>query len=235
MKKQVVLIILTLISCNGCAIFSGSGSGARERPISNPFQSYHPSERGQDTMVLRTKKGDRSVELEIPGGTHQLSDFVLPVSPHFKDSLHKGADAEEQSSYKNHAATPSDHEIRRDLAQASGESDEKRREIEQTLHLAPVEDNTPEEGSVSYLAKMDHIKQLYRSARFEAALLEIDDLLKHFQTDAKLYQMRGTLLDRLGRKEMAIKSWNQALKLDPKNENLRRFVDRKHRSPSGGQ
>ena len=55
----------------------------------------------------------------------------------------------------------------------------------------------------------------------------MDDVLKLYQTDPKLYEMRGTLLDRLGKADLAFKSWNQALRFDPANQVLRRFVERK--------
>jgi len=79
------------------------------------------------------------------------------------------------------------------------------------------------------------VKQLYRVARYEAALLEVDELLVVYPTDSKIHEMRGTLLDRLGRTDLAIRSWNQAIRLNPGNESLRRFVERRantKRSPA---
>ena len=93
------------------------------------------------------------------------------------------------------------------------------------------EDSAPA-ADYSYLAALDHIKQLYKGARYEAALLEIDELVRAYPTDPKIYEMRGTLLDRLGRGDLAIKSWNQALRFDPGNQSLRRFIERKQQKRS---
>lgn len=60
-------------------------------------------------------------------------------------------------------------------------------------------------------------------------------MIKIFPTDAKLYEMRGTLLDRLERKELALRSWNQALRFDPSNQRLRKFLERKQLGKSLGK
>jgi predicted RNA polymerase sigma factor len=41
--------------------------------------------------------------------------------------------------------------------------------------------------------------------------------------------MRGTLLDRLGYAELALKAWQEALELRPENATLRRFIERKRK------
>lgn len=221
----------------GCSTMKSAlsiGSSETVNPISNPFYTYKPSDHAEPNMVLRTKKGDRSVEIEIPAGSQNLSDFVLPVSPAFKDSSRGPASVSGgesalsiDDSYKARSASPSDHDITRSFSQGNVEDEGRRREIEQSLNLTASDDETPSEGTTSYLAAIDHIKQLYKNARFEVALLEADDLVRKYQTDPKLYEMRGTLLDRLGRRELALKAWIQALKLNPKNEALKRFIEQK--------
>ncbi len=237
-KRSFAQFILFLPVFSGCASMQsmlGLNESNTVKPIANPFSDYHAGAKGDpaQAMVLRTKKGDRSVELEIPGDTQLLSDFVLPISPAFKDSnrasasqMSGGVDGVDES-YKNRTPSYSDHEITHNFPQGLPEDDGKRREIEQGLSLAPSEDATPSEGAFSYLAALDHIKQLYKASRYEAALLETDEMLKKYQTDAKLYEMRGTLLERMGKRNLALKSWNQALRFNPKDESLRRFVERK--------
>jgi tetratricopeptide (TPR) repeat protein len=208
----------------------------RAQPISNPFYGYRPEAKSSlSPMILRSKKGDRSVEVEIPGDTQELSDFVLPISPEFKGSHVQGTGtgpSEPNSSpmlesMSDHPSTPSDREITGKFSQGSPGDEMKRNEIEKGLNLVPAEDPTSTQGRQSYLASMDHIKQLYRNSRYEAALIATDDMIQLFQTDPQLHEMRGTLLDRLGQKELALKSWNQALKLEPQNDSLRKFIDQK--------
>ena len=132
---------------------------------------------------------------------------------------------------KNVPPTPADRELIAKLPQGLPEDQNKRHAVEQGLGLVPAEDSIPQQQT-SYLAQLDHVKQLYRSSRYEAALIETDDLLKQYQTDPKLYEMRGTLLDRIGQPDLALKSWSQALRFDPQNQTLRRFVERKEQKRS---
>jgi tetratricopeptide (TPR) repeat protein len=215
----------------GCASSSllGVHSSEEYKPITNPFSEYatSPKKDASKSMVLRTKKGDRSVELEIPGDSGALSDFVLPNSPAFQENLRKPASVSpsEDSSYREKKASATDLEITSSFKQPSSEEQDSQREIEQGLFLVPSEDQT---GQIpSYLARVDHIKKLYKENRYEAALLELDEILTLFPKDPKLHEMRGTVLDRIGRHELALKSWNQALKLDSENLKLKRFLEKK--------
>ena len=79
----------------------------------------------------------------------------------------------------------------------------------------------------SYLAKVDVIKQLFRGSRYEAALIETDSLIKLYPTNAKLYEMRGTLLDRLGYPDLALRSWKQALEFEPRMLSLKRLIEKR--------
>ena len=95
----------------------------------------------------------------------------------------------------------------------------------------PSEDSVPASDE-SYLGALDQVKHLYHAGRFEAGLVEIDGLIRQYPTAPRLHQMRGTLLDRLGQSELALKSWNQALRLDPKNASLRKFIERREQKRS---
>ncbi len=226
-------IILFALSLQGCASVNALTSAPepeRARPIANPFSNYHLSDKGDPSqnMILRTKKGDRSVELEIPASSSNLSDFVLPVSPAFKnkDNL-EGDETISNQNYKSRHASISDHEIIQNFPQIPGQDVAARTEIEKNLHLTASEDSIVPENAQSYLASMDHIKSLFKVARYEAALLESDELLRLYQNDPKIYEMRGTLFDRLDQRDLALKSWNQALRLNPNNAALRRFIEHK--------
>lgn len=242
LNTQILCIFATLsmlISCTTAEKVFGIHGSEKLKPISNPFGDYKVSSQAEVApMVLRTKKGDRAVEIELPGESQNLSEFVLPVSPAFRESSRSLASGLAMNSsdsgnslidesYKNHTPTLSDREITQSFKNYSSENDSRIREIEKDLNLTPVEDSSSAQGSASYLAQIDHVKQLYKLNRFEAALLETDEMIKIFPTDAKLYEMRGTLLDRLERKELALRSWNQALRFDPSNQRLRKFLERK--------
>jgi len=237
----ISMITLTAAASSGCAtmksVFAVDPNAAKPKPISNPFAGYSREQHDPQNVVLRTKKGDRAIEVELPASDAGMSDFVIPVSPAFKDQISRDpasvGEPTIDESAKDRSPTLSDHEITKSFPQGLPEDQAKRHEIEQSMGLVPLEDSAPQ-ASKSYLASVDHIKQLYKGARYEAALLEVDDLLRVYSTDPKLYQMRGTLLDRLGRLELAVQAWNQALRFDPSNQSLKRFVERKQQKASTG-
>lgn len=242
-NKTTLKLLLPVIATGlgGCAsmksFFAVETKNYRQPPIQNPFEDYRGGRESNENIVLRTKKGDRSIEVELPGRHAEMTDFTIPISPAFKDSHSRGpASAGEagglvDETYRERQPSMSDREITSTFQQGSVDQDGNRREIETGLGLQESEDSVPDTDK-SYLAQLDHVKQLYKNARYEAALLEVDELIRGYPTDPKLYEMRGTLLDRVGRMDLAIKSWNQALRFDPKNDSLRRFIERKQQKRS---
>ena len=77
------------------------------------------------------------------------------------------------------------------------------------------------------MSSLDKIKQLFRAGRYEVAILETDSLLKEYPVDSKLYEMKGTLLSKLGKFDLAEKAWKQALELNPNNQRLKNFMVQK--------
>ncbi|MGZ3686943.1 MAG: hypothetical protein ACXVBW_01500, partial [Bdellovibrionota bacterium] len=252
------LILATMAAFASCA--TGSNPYYDRKPIHNPFGEVYSGAAADpnQTMVLRTKRGDRAVEVQIPGSAEHLTDFVIPVGTAFRDTPGTGgargiasvassadpvlpntgpdttapaaASTGLDDSYKDRAPTADDKEIASRFPQALPEDEGRRRDIESGLGLMQSEEGP--EVSKSYLALLDRVKQLYKRGRFEAALIETDDLIKAYQTNPKLYTMRGTLLDRLGQRDMALKSWKQALRYEPQNATLRRFIERKEQKRS---
>ncbi|MEK6579776.1 MAG: hypothetical protein AABZ55_11160 [Bdellovibrionota bacterium] len=238
MKARVIAIIgAGILGCTSCssvktALALNSSERGESKPIHNPFGDFYAkgnSGANNQNIILRTKKGDRSVEVELPGGNRDMSDFSIPMSPAFKDEREAAAGIDER--YRGKTPTIADREIASTFPANTEADEQKRREIENELGLVPEQDKTPErEGS--YLAALDHVKQLYRNQRYEAALIEVEEVIRSYPTDPKLYEMRGTLLERLGRGELAMRSWSQALRLNPKNEALKKFLTRKRQIAS---
>jgi tetratricopeptide (TPR) repeat protein len=232
----LAVVLVMAVTGYGCAslrsLFAFDPPPAKVGPIHNPFDYYTITNSNKENIILRTKKGDRSVEVELPGSAAAMSEFVIPVSPAFRDDGRSlASDGLVDERYRDRVPSMSDREITNNLPQAAPEHEGAKREIETSLGLLPTDDSA-NSGDKSYLATMDHIKQLYKTARYEAALMELDDLIRLYPTDAKLYQMRGTLFDRSGRMDLAVKSWNQAVRLDPNNQSLRKFVERKQQKRS---
>lgn len=239
-KPFLILILLTGVvfaTLCGCSSVKSAlalnSSSDKPKPIGNPFDQYSMAQAKNENIILRSKKGDRAVEIELPGSTADMTDFVVPIAPSFRESKNAATPEEGgmDEKYKSKEAGITDREITRQFASVSTFEEGKRSDVEKELGVIPSDPDQPE-SSQSYLASMDRIKQLYKKARYEAALLEMDEMLRLYPMDAKVYQMRGTLLDRIGRSDLAVKSWNQALKLDPSNTSLKRFVERKQQKRS---
>ncbi len=236
--KFLSLIVIGMIfgGCASLKSFFAIEYEITRKPIANPFTDYDAKYAKADAMILRTRKGDRAIEVELPGRIGETTDLTIPMSPTFAEhgrglASVSGEDIEMDQRYKEKQPTFSDREIIAQMPKSS--VDEKTRfEVESGLGLTTAEDSTPDAASYSYLAAMDHIKALYKANRYEAALLEADDLVRTYPTDSKLYSMRGTLLERMGKMDLAIRSWNQALRLDPQNSSLKRYVQRKQEKRS---
>ena len=230
-NTAILVLILTALAAAASDEF---------RPISNPFVGYNNREDRPDTLILRNKRGSSVVEVEVPRSGEGVSEFVIPISPSTKFSGGRAPASDGSDLYSNDPTTPdavaggparnqtpsvSDREITRTFPQGLMEDDPRRRDIEEDLGLVRSADDI--ERNRSYLAGVDFIKRLYRAGRYEAALLETDSMLKAYPTNPKLYEMRGTLLDRIGQSDLAIAAWKQALRFSPKNESLKRFIERK--------
>ncbi len=215
------------------SIFAVDNPPVKNTPIANPFDERYSQENNRnENITLRSKKGDRSVEVEFPANSREVSDVVMPMSPSFKDGSRSPASTSSTDGnlvderYLQKLPSISDREITGSLPRPQIEDEGKRREVENALGVMPTDQTSPN-SDTSYLAAIDHLKQLYRSGRFEAALIESDDLLRSYPTDPKVYEMRGTLFDRIGKPELAMKSWNQSLRIEPNNPSLKKFVERK--------
>lgn len=220
--SKLASAVLLLILVGACA----SSKQDAMAPIDNPFKGFdRESENQTNAIRFKTTHGDSSYEVAVPNSGD--SDLVVP----FTENGVKGKRAiasEGQGidyQYRESKQTMADREIASTFNQgADSETNNKRAEIENDLGLEANESGAMSE---SYLAKIDVVKQLFRAARFEAALIELDRLVQVYPNNAKLYEMRGTVLDRLGYSDLAIKSWRQALEFNPSRLGLKKLVEKR--------
>jgi len=193
--------------------------------IDNPFSETGWGEsEGSQNITLRSKHGDQSVEVMIPKKYDSDLEIPMNYTESAKSSAYK--DSNLDYSYKDSKPTVADREIASTFNSVGNYQDEKRkRDIEQSLGMQEV-DELPAMDQ-SYLAKLDIVKQLFKSSRYEAAMIELDRMVKEYPTDAKLYEMRGTLLDRMGYQELALRSWKQSLEFKPDQVALKKVVDKR--------
>jgi tetratricopeptide (TPR) repeat protein len=221
--SKLIMAVLAILTVGACA--SKNSVPERFRPIDNPFgDSGWQSSEGKNNITFRTKRGEDSVEVEIP---HQYdSDLSVPMDAKASAEKERNEKAGVDYSYSDMKPTIADREIASTFnATGTFEDERRRKEIEQGLGLQES-DEAPRLDE-SYLGKMDVVKQLFKSKRFEASLIEIDKMIRDYPTDAKLFEMRGTVLDRLGYRDLALRSWKQSLEFKPDQMALKKIVDKR--------
>ena len=229
--SKLLFMITLVIAVGACASKKLSSNPENDSVASNSSYIDNPfSETGwsdddaSSNITLRSKNGDQSVEVMIP--KKYDSDLEIPMGQVAGVKKADRRDGSVDYSYRDSKPTIADREIASTFNSVGSFEDEKRkREVEQSLGLQEI-DALPSMDE-SYLAKIDIVKQLFRTQRFEAALIETDQMLKEYPTDAKLYEMRGTLLDRLGYKDLALRSWKQSLEFKPNQVALKKVVDKR--------
>lgn len=222
--SKFIIALFAVVVIGGCA--GKSGQSDRVRPIDNPFSEsgWTSGESASKSITLRTKRGDESVEVEIPN--QYDSDLTVPMGGDRAPASESGLKAGVDYSYSALKPTMADHEIATTFNSTGNFEDEKRkREIEQSLGLQES-DELPKLDE-SYLGRLDVVKQLFKSKRYEASLIEIDKLIHQYPTDSKLFEMRGTVLDRLGYRDLALRSWKQSLEFKPDQIALKKLVDKR--------
>jgi len=227
LEQLLAAILLTLAGCSGArTLLALEDQEDRGKPIQNPFGAFYPtaSTEGKGPMVVRSKRGDQAIEFEIPTHGAEVSEWVVPFSQEKKTDT--AATETTGREYADRKPTSIDREIQRGMPKPPAEEMSARRELEGEMGLRPTEEDMVR-GDKSYLGALDRIKGLFKQGRLEAALLESEDMLRDHPTDPRLHEMKGTLLDRLGYADLARQSWAQSLKLQPSNEPLRKFLDRR--------
>src|SRR4051812_10371258 len=108
---NLALIIICSIGATGCttlrSIFVVDGNDGKTKPIANPFNDFYSGGKNEpnQNIILRTKKGDRSVEVELPGDHAQMSDFVIPMSPAFRDGPRGSSGATASAGSSNYSSS----------------------------------------------------------------------------------------------------------------------------------
>lgn len=213
-----------MLAAGACSTFSSSPD--QVAPIANPFKGYNrEAEEQSNNLRFKTTHGDSSYEVNVPNAGD--SDLVVPFTENGAKGGRRMSRGEAGIDYQYNETKPTmaDREIASTFTKgANTETEEKRQEIEQGLGLQGEEGSSIDQ---SYLAKIDIVKQLFKNARFEAALIELDRLVQQYPNNSRLYEMRGTVLDRLGYTDLAIKSWRQALEFNPNRLGLKKLLEKR--------
>jgi hypothetical protein len=69
----------------------------------------------------------------------------------------------------------------------------------------------------SYLLTLAKVKDLYRTRNYEIALVELVALEHQYPDDERIMSMKGSLYEKLGRRQLARDAWEAVLALNPYN------------------
>jgi hypothetical protein len=69
----------------------------------------------------------------------------------------------------------------------------------------------------SYLLTLAKVKDLYRSRNYEIALVELVALEREYPNDERILSMKGSLYEKVGRRQLARESWEAVLAINPYN------------------
>lgn len=230
---------MTLAGCAGMKrAFGIDQSQEKAKPIENPFDLGF-QEQEKKNIVVRSKNGERALEIELPSARGEMAQISIPASPDLQIS-EDGSGFERQPASLGEpnadsapmAPSASDFEIESTFPGISPTLQKTQQDIEQQLGV--VEDSKLPQSNSSYLQEVDRIKQNYRAQRYEAALYDVDRLIQDYPTSPQLHKMRGTLLSRMGHDALAMRSWKQALQLKPNDLALSRFLQKKEAQLNGG-
>jgi len=82
---------------------------------------------------------------------------------------------------------------------------------------APASDGATGAPHSSYLLTLAKVKDLYKSRNYEIALVELVALEREYPNDERIMSMKGSLYEKLGRRQLARESWEAVLSINPYN------------------
>ena len=227
LQGALVFGALALTTAAGCASGGPVPADVRVPPDLLRGSPYTASgESGRSRYVVRMTDGVRDWEIQLPEIATAYEVKVplsgKPAAPMSIDMATATA-ADREIMAENRAAAeraksdapgpddavdegaahPTDREAARKAARASDK-------------IAAAA-GAPAAPKASYLLTLARVKDLYRTRHYELGLVELVDLEKQYPDDEHILSMKGSLYERLGNKNLARESWQEALRLNPFN------------------
>ena len=195
----------------------------RIEPPQEILRGRNESGDGRGRYVVRMTDGEQDWEVTIPeiGTAYEVS---IPL---------KGGKGGNGITVEQPTLTAADKEIvgqRQVDARVRAEEAPPAPEImglgEESIPQKPVRPraiNTGTAGSApvtpkaSYLLTLAKVKDLYRTRNYELALVELVALEREYPEDERIMSMKGSLYEKLGRRQLAREAWEAVLALNPYN------------------
>ena len=211
--------LLFLIICSlflGCYHQNTSENVMNQR-ISYPFNHSGMSynlERNENPVVIKTVHSGSEYVIELPSDG---SDYSLTIPLDQIGDPNKNVSRKE----KNKRAHITDREL---IADMPGESPETRKNRKMVERAFGMTSSKKPQQSPSYSEGLADVVELYKRRQFERALIEVNQLLGYYPNSVRLLKMKGSILIKTGNYNLAVRSWNKAYALRPKDKSLKRGI-----------
>ncbi len=210
-KHLLGLLLLAMASCNS----PSSDERILDRmngPISFPFAptSALGNSEKKEPFLIRSNTGTVEYEVQLPGAGRNY-DVEIPVA--LEGSGKTNVD---KKSARESSPVSSDKELLSELPDMEIRQGSTAAMLDRSMGVA----KTDKSQGPSYTLGLAKVRTFYRSKDFEFALIETNNLLAFYPGSPLLYKMKGSILMKLGHKNLAEKSWSRALELSPNDKTL---------------
>lgn len=198
-----------------CSSTNRESDNAMYGTIAYPFVKGKPLGINSDKerFIVRSRVGDTEYVVEIP---HAAEDYDIEVPLSALESQARGGGGDRPSGLGSPVAT--DKELMESLPDITKKDPTKSAFIDKAFgmgkSMGPVE-------SPSLILGLSKISNYYKRKEYEAALIEINNLIPDYPNIPRLYKMKGSILIKIQDFALAEKAWQKALDLDPRDATVR--------------
>jgi hypothetical protein len=244
MMKYVVNLggwrLLTAASLLGGAAGCLSTPAGRIDPPQEILRGRNDNGDGRGRYVVRMTDGDQDWEVTIPeiGTAYEVSIPLKgakggPGGIVVEQPTLTAADREivgqRQIDARARADEPPAMPI--DATAVSEEGYAPRPQRPRPIAGVPAGSTSPK---ASYLLTLAKVKDLYKGRNYELALVELVALEKEYPDDERIMSMKGSLYEKVGRRQLAREAWEAVMALNPYNLQVAEALQRLGKG-SGGQ
>ena len=230
-------MVLAAVASAGCSLSRPGPAQVRVPPELLRGSPYTASgESARSRYIVRMTDGQRDWEVQLPeiGSSYEVKipmagkrgtglqvDMATMTAADREILQEREASARAESGEpeptKDDGATPERGERGERIGKAGGRDDSDVKPAAQKRSGRKPADDKPLAQKASYLMTLARVKELYRTRQYELALVEIAELDRQYPEDEHILSMKGSLYDRLGKKNLAREAWQQTLRINPYN------------------
>jgi tetratricopeptide (TPR) repeat protein len=229
-QKILIAMSFAVAGAASCALTRPVPADVRVPPELLRASPYTAGgEPARSRYVVRMTDGQHDWEIQLPEIATAYEVKVpmagtrLPVSPELAGATAADREILEEREAARRAGLEAGAPSGKRDDDASDEGGEGVREAKIKTGGAAVqkarapEPPAPGAAKPSYLLTLAKVKELYRTRKYELALVELGELERQYPDDERILSMKGSLYERLGNKNLAREAWQQALTLNPFN------------------